>query len=196
MDFFFLKKSKSKSNPDRTFTVGFGRPLDVACGDAPKRDCGHYGYTFHAVRAGSAHPAEITSLRWFSSALPLGSRGKLHQRLFNLLALHLVPSSKCFQKCSSDDGRLPRSGSRGRGERVCCVIRKSVWNGLCCDYADGVQNEQLNRRYTQSAWEELPPPTPFKFKAIHPLLFEIFFGNQNFDYSSRSFSRQKHLHRN
>lgn len=59
--------------------------------------------------------------RWFSSALPLSLRHELQHRLFNLLALQLVPSSK---KCSSDDVTLLCSGSRGRRDDACCVTRK------------------------------------------------------------------------
>lgn len=69
-------------------------------------------------------------LRWFSSALPFSLRRELHQRSFNLLPLQLIPSSKCFQKCSSDDVMLLFSGSCGRRESTCCFIRKRVWRGL------------------------------------------------------------------
>lgn len=91
-------------------------------------------------------------LRWFCSALPLSLRRELHHRLFNLLALELVPSSK---KCPSDDVTLLCSGSRGRRDDACCVTRKSAWKGLCCDYADAVQNEQLNQGYSLSVCEEV-----------------------------------------
>lgn len=43
------------------FTTGIARRPGVACGDALQYACGRYGSTAHAVRAGSAHPAEITS---------------------------------------------------------------------------------------------------------------------------------------
>lgn len=43
------------------FTVGIVGMVGEACGDALQFDSGQSSFTFHAVRAGSAYPAAITS---------------------------------------------------------------------------------------------------------------------------------------
>lgn len=138
------ERSKFQSNPDWEITAGIVRTPGVACGDALQQDCCHHGYTFHAVHAGSTHPAEIASaVVQFSFASQLETWITPDYSTCWHFGTSVLPR---FQEGPPDDVTLLGSGSHGRREGTCCVIRKNAWKGLCCDDADAVQNEQLNQR--------------------------------------------------